>query len=116
MTATHIPTLSTHVLDTEHGVPARGVRISLSRTDGDALVSLAAAETDDDGRIRDFGAALQPGTYQIRFDAASYFARQGRDAPFLQSVIVEFRIAEGGGHYHVPLLMSPYSCVSYRGS
>ena len=116
MTATREPTLSTHVLDTERGVPAAGVPISLSRWDGDVLVPLATKETDDDGRIRELGAALGPGTYQIRFDAAAYLARQGRDTPFLQSVVVEFRIAEGGGHYHVPLLMSPYSCVSYRGS
>ena len=116
MTATREPTLSTHVLDTERGVPAAGVPISLSRWDGDVLVPLATKEPDGAGRIREFAAALDPGTYQIRFDAAAYFARQGRDAPFLQSVVVEFRIADDGGHYHVPLLMSPYSCVSYRGS
>lgn len=112
-----MPTLSTHVLDTERGQPAGGVRISLSRRDGEAAVPVAEGVTDQDGRIQELGGqGLQPATYLIRFDSAGYFGSRDRDAPFLQSVAIEFRILADGGHYHVPLLLSRYSCTSYRGS
>jgi 5-hydroxyisourate hydrolase len=94
--------ISTHVLDTEHGAPARGVTVELFR--GDDLV--ASGETDDDGRIADLaGDELAPGTYRLVFHPSSPFFRR-----------VEVEVELGPGHYHVPLLMAPYSCAIYRGS
>ena len=94
--------ISTHVLDTEHGAPARGVTVELFR--GDDLV--ASGETDDDGRIADLaGDELGPGAYRLVFHPSSPFFRR-----------VEVEVELGPGHYHVPLLMAPYSCAIYRGS
>lgn len=96
-------TLSTHVLDTERGEPAAGVRVEL--WDGEALV--AARETDADGRVGDLaGEALEPGAYRLVFHPPS---------PFFRRVEVEVSL-DGERHYHVPLLVAPYSCTSYRGS
>jgi 5-hydroxyisourate hydrolase len=92
---------STHLLDTERGEPARGVRVELYR--GDLLV--AADETNDDGRIPALGDDLEPGTYRLLFRPES---------PFFKSVGLE--IALDDGHYHVPLLVSSYGCTTYRGS
>jgi len=92
--------ISTHVLDTANGRPAAGVRVELYR--GDELV--AAAETDDDGRIREL-ADVGAGTYRLVFHPPSPFFRR-----------VELELALGEGHHHVPLLVSPYACATYRGS
>ena len=106
-------TLSTHVLDVERGVPAGGVRIVLQR--GEA--TLAEVATNADGRVPQLGPdGLEPGTYRLVFDVAAYFAAQGRVAPFLQRVSIDFDIHPDSRHYHVPLLLSPYACTSYRGS
>jgi 5-hydroxyisourate hydrolase len=92
--------LSTHVLDTAVGAPAAGVKVELLRGDE----TLAQAETDADGRARLAG-DLPPATYRLVFHPPSVF--------FLR---VELAIELVDGHYHVPLLVSPYSCASYRGS
>jgi len=92
--------LSTHVLDTAEGRPAAGVRVELRRGDD----QVAAAETDGDGRAR-LADGLEPGTYAIVFHPPSPFFRR-----------VELEIELGEGHHHVPLLVSPYGCASYRGS
>jgi 5-hydroxyisourate hydrolase len=92
--------LSTHVLDVERGRPARGVRVELWQEE---LVT--AGETDEDGRIADLAANLAPGIYRLRFRP---------DSPFFKSVGLEVALEEG--HYHVPLLVSSYSCTTYRGS
>ncbi len=107
-------TLSTHVLDIERGAPAAGVPITLYR--GEQRLTLA--ETNADGRVTDLanGSGLDPGTYRLVFDVAAYFARQGRAAPFLQRVSIDFQVNPADPHYHVPLLLSPYACTSYRGS
>jgi hydroxyisourate hydrolase len=107
-------TLSTHVLDIERGAPAAGVPIALYRGEQ----PLAMAETNADGRIADLasGTSLQAGSYRLVFDVATYFARQGRAAPFLQRVSIDFQVNAADPHYHVPLLLSPYACTSYRGS
>ena len=111
------PSISTHVLDVERGQPAVGFAIRLSRRDGGRLVELAAAVTDGDGRVADLaGGELQVGTYQIAFDVGGYFERQGRAVPFLRRVVIDFEVTDPARHYHVPLLLSPYSCTSYRGS
>jgi 5-hydroxyisourate hydrolase len=93
-------TVSTHVLDTERGLPAAGVRVELWR--GEELV--AFGETDADGRIRQL-VDTDPGTYRIVFHPASPFFRR-----------VELEVDLGAGHHHVPLLISSYACASYRGS
>ena len=93
-------TLSTHVLDTGAGRPAAGVRVELHL--GSDLV--ASGETDADGRIARL-AEVEPGRYRLAFHPPSPFFRR-----------VELEIELGDGHYHVPLLVSPYSCASYRGS
>ena len=95
-----MPSLSTHVLDTGKGRPAAGVRVELHR--GSDLV--AAGETDADGRIARL-AEVEPGSYRLVFHPPS---------PFFTRVELEVELKEG--HYHVPLLVSPYSCASYRGS
>jgi 5-hydroxyisourate hydrolase len=92
--------LSTHVLDTANGRPAAGVRVELFR--GDDLV--ASAETDGDGRIREL-ADVAAGTYRLVFHPPSPFFTR-----------VELQLELGDGDHHVPLLVSPYSCATYRGS
>jgi hydroxyisourate hydrolase len=106
--------LSTHVLDIERGAPAAGVPIALYR--GEQRLTLA--DTNADGRITDLagGSSLAAGTYRLVFEVAVYFARQGRAAPFLERVSIEFQVNPADPHYHVPLLLSPYACTSYRGS
>jgi 5-hydroxyisourate hydrolase len=93
-------TLSTHVLDTAAGRPAAGVRVELFR-DGDLV---AAAETDADGRIGQL-AEVAPGAYRLVFHPPS---------PFFRRLELEVELTEG--HYHVPLLVAPHSCTTYRGS
>jgi len=109
-------TLSTHVLDTMHGRPAQGMKVVLSGAGGE----IAQAATDSDGRCPGLApAALPPGRYALRFSVADYFRARGvalPDPPFLDEVTVEFGIAAGGGHYHVPLLVSPFAYSTYRGS
>ena len=92
--------LSTHVLDTAAGRPAPGVAVELLR-DGDAV---ASAETDADGRAR-LADGLPAGTYRLVFHPPS---------PFFTRVELQVELSEG--HYHVPLLVSPFGCASYRGS
>jgi hydroxyisourate hydrolase len=108
-----VTTLSTHVLDVERGVPAVGVPIALFA--GDRQV--AHGTTDAGGRITDLAqGSLASATYQIVFDVAAYLATQGRPAPFLQRVTIEFQTNAADPHYHIPLLLSAYACTSYRGS
>jgi 5-hydroxyisourate hydrolase len=105
--------LSTHVLDTERGTSAAGVGAALFH----AGRLLAQAQTDDDGRITDVaGVALAPGTYALVFEVGAYFQAHGRTTPFLERVSVEFRVGASDSHVHLPLLLSPYACTTYRGS
>jgi 5-hydroxyisourate hydrolase len=110
-----VSTLSTHVLDTALGKPARGIRVTLERaTDGQALGS---GVTDADGRVRDFPplrAPLPSGEYRLRFAVGEYFATTRRDA-FYSEILIAFRLG-ADEHYHVPLLLSPFGYSTYRGS
>lgn len=102
---------STHVLDATLGRPAGGVAVRLSTADG---TPLEAATTDAGGRVR-FDADLRPGDHQLTFDTGSWFAEQDRDT-FYPSVTLSFTVAAGEPHYHVALLLSPFSYSTYRGS
>jgi 5-hydroxyisourate hydrolase len=93
--------LSTHVLDTEGGRPAEGVPVRLYRKD--ELV--AEAHTDGDGRVDQLGAELEAGSYRLVFRLPSPFFR-----------VLELEVELEAGHYHVPVLVSPYQCTTYRGS
>jgi len=113
--------LSTHVLDTSVGRPARGVRVRLVRIEGEAEVGVAEAVTNADGRTDApllSGESYRPGTYVLRFDVRDYFARRDPPAasPFLDIVPIRFTMAEPDGHYHVPLVVTPWSYSTYRGS
>ncbi|MGI8650250.1 MAG: hydroxyisourate hydrolase [Rubrobacter sp.] len=110
--------LTTHVLDTANGVPARGMRIELFRLEDGESVRLRSTTTDSDGRT---DAPLLPaekfevGTYELVFHVGEYFER-GEELPFLAEVPVRFGISDAGLHYHVPLLCSPWAYSTYRGS
>jgi 5-hydroxyisourate hydrolase len=113
--------LTTHVLDTASGVPAQGMRVELHRLD-DAPQALVTIDTTTDGRAPApllEGAALRAGSYELRFHVAAYFRARGAalsDPPFLDVVVIRFGIGDAAQHYHVPLLVSPWSYSTYRGS
>jgi 2-oxo-4-hydroxy-4-carboxy-5-ureidoimidazoline decarboxylase len=114
--------LTTHVLDTVSGTPAAGVRVVLTERGASAVGLLKETITNADGRTDEpliSGAPLRIGAYQIAFHIGAYFAAKGIAAvspPFLDVVPVRFAIAEPEGHYHVPLLASPWGYSTYRGS
>lgn len=115
--------LSTHVLDTMHGTPAAGMGVELYATNGGSATlvkrfQLNADGRDPDGQLFD-NASLKRGTYRLVFDVAAYFRARGvalPDPPFLDRVSLDFGIAHTDQHYHVPLLVSPWSYSTYRGS
>ena len=118
--------LSTHVLDTACGKPAAGVVITLWRQEGEAWVSVTSATTNADGRTDApllTGAAVLTGVYELRFQVGAYFAAQdpkpasaAGGPPFLDEVPVRFGLADATANYHVPLLVTPWSYGTYRGS
>lgn len=107
--------LSTHVLDTSHGVPAAGMTVTLLHDDR----VLYSGTTNRDGRCPDLGEVdVGAGAYVLRFEVATYFRQRGHDLPdppFLDVVQIDFGMTESG-HYHVPLLVSPFGYSTYRGS
>ncbi len=114
--------LSTHVLDTMHGCPAAGMAVSLFSTQGDEATLLQRLVLNHDGRtdapLFD-NASLRKGTYRLTFDVAAYFKARGVVLPepnFLDRVSLDFGVANADQHYHVPLLVSPWSYSTYRGS
>ncbi len=129
------PTISTHVLDTERGMPAAGIHVTLYRLadDGEPL-RLTQALTDADGRVRDLlERPLTAGDYRLEFrlangtgagpaadtadEAADAAADEAADeAPFFQRITLDLRVTDVGRSYHIPLLMAPYSMTTYRGS
>ncbi len=114
--------LSTHVLDTAHGCPAAGMQLSLLRLDGDGATTLRRLALNADGRadgpLLD-ATQMAVGRYRLLFEVAPYFRARGLalpEPPFIDVVQLDFGIADAAGHYHVPLLVSPYSYSTYRGS
>jgi len=109
-------TVTTHVLDSTLGRPAAGVPVRLDYLGEGPVSQVAAAVTDGDGRVHQFGPAhLQAGIYRLVFDTAVYFAASGMTT-FYPEVAVSFVIDSDEGHYHVPLLLSPFAYATYRGS
>jgi len=114
--------LTTHVLDTACGLPATGMPFTLSRLNGEQRTLLLSGTTNSDGRydralLEDD--ALTPGLYELAFYCAEYFRARGielPDPPFLDRISLCFGIADATRHYHVPLLVSPWSYSTYRGS
>ena len=113
--------LTTHVLDTARGCPASGVAVALYRIDAQREF-IAESATNDDGRLDspildDESFAI--GTYELIFSAGAYFQSAGidlPDPPFVDEVVLRFGVADKDSHYHVPLLVSPWSYSTYRGS
>ncbi len=114
--------LTTHVLDTAQGRPAAGVRIELYCDEAGGRHQLADAITNADGRCEApllAGRAFETGSYELVFHVGAYFRAQEvalPTPPFLDQVPLRFGMAEADGHYHVPLLISPYGYSTYRGS
>jgi 5-hydroxyisourate hydrolase len=114
--------LSTHVLDTAHGCPAAGMRVTLQRMNGVSPVTLKTVSLNSDGRAdAPLLAAdeMAVGSYRLLFELAAYFRSRGvvlPEPPFLSTVQLDFGIADANAKYHVPLLASPYSYSTYRGS
>lgn len=106
--------ISTHVLDTTAGVPAPDVPVRLEAADGDGWRVVAEGTTDGDGRHR-FPASVDPGRHRVVFGTGAYLETRGRDV-FYPRIAVEFNIAAGEPHYHIPLLLSTYGYSTYRGS
>lgn len=115
--------LSTHVLDTMNGCPAAGMSVRLERLTGDRAETLKSFVLNADGR-NDGGAlldaqAMAVGRYRLVFSVAPYFRGRGvalPDPPFIDDVQLDFGIADVAARYHVPLLVSPWSYATYRGS
>lgn len=109
--------LTTHVLDTVNGIPAEGMKVELFRLSDKERFLLKSVTTNEAGRT---GGPILPeeefsvGSYELVFHVGGYFG--GEAAPFLREVPVRFRVSDAGSHYHVPLLCSPYSYSTYRGS
>ena len=112
------PTISTHVLDLELGVPAAGLPVALFRLEEDGRPELVSElVTDADGRIRTLlSGELQVGDYQLVFDLSAYAATLDRDADFFENLAVGIRIDDADRSYHVPLLLSPFGISTYRGT
>lgn len=115
--------LSTHVLDTASGRPAADLQVQLLRLDPDGTATLLGRHrTNADGRTDAplmSGDAIATGRFRLRFDVADYFRAGGMqlpEPPFLDVVNIDFGIADAGGNYHVPLLVSAWSYSTYRGS
>ncbi len=107
--------LTTHILDTAAGRPAQGVTVELWRIEAGGPVKVTQAVTNADGRTDApllTPESFRPGRYELRFHIGSYFNGQG----FLDVVPIAVRLEAGQGHYHVPLLCSPWSYSTYRGS
>ncbi|CAK2841506.1 5-hydroxyisourate hydrolase [Vibrio crassostreae] len=114
--------LTTHVLDTTHGLPGAEIKVELYKVNEDSTEKLATVLTNSDGRTDApilAGNEFRPGKYQLVFYVADYYTSKGVEldgVPFLDDVVIRFGLDDPDAHYHVPLLVSPYSFSTYRGS
>jgi 5-hydroxyisourate hydrolase len=105
--------ITTHILDTSKGCPAAGVKVVLYKQEDTTGIEIARGITNADGRIADWAAAdMGKGVYKIRFDTKEYFGTTPTFYPFVE---ICFELTTGG-HYHIPLLISPFGYSTYRGS
>ncbi len=116
--STALPTISTHVLDTETGQPAVGIHVSLYKLgEDDRPIRLTQALTDGDGRVRDLlERPISPGTYRLEFRLGGRPNPRADGGPFFQKLAVDLRVEDTSRSYHVPLLLAPFSMTTYRGS
>jgi len=110
--------ITTHVLDTARGRPAVGVTVILEIRHASEWSPVARCATDRDGRTPALTAdhAVTPGTYRLTFDTGTYFRDQGIAHPFFPEATVTFQVLDTAEHFHVPLLLSPFGYMTYRGS
>ncbi|WP_312511447.1 hydroxyisourate hydrolase [Massilia sp.] len=114
--------LSTHVLDTAHGCPGAGIKVDLYAIDACGRTLVTSGTTNDDGRCGApllEGGAMRAGQYELVFHAGDYYAARGVALPaprFLDRIVIAFGIADAARNYHVPLVMTPWSYSTYRGS
>ncbi len=115
--------LSTHVLDTMNGCPAAGMKVTLQRVTNQGVETVKSITLNHDGRnvggpLLD-ASTMATGRYRLTFEVAAYFRARGVALPepaFIDTVPIDFGIADAAGHYHVPLLVSPWAYSTYRGS
>jgi len=112
------PTISTHVLDTERGLPAVGLHVTLYKLgEDDRPIRLTQALTDDDGRVRDLlERPMSPGTYRLEFSLAGRTVGEDADERFFRRLAIDLKVEDVSRSYHVPLLLAPFSMTTYRGS
>jgi 5-hydroxyisourate hydrolase len=114
--------ITTHVLDTAHGKPGQGISVHLYRVHNGERQALRTTQTNADGRCDQpllEGDSMTAGVYELDFDVGSYFKRMGVQLPepsFLGTVTLRFGVADAAAHYHVPLVVTPWSYSTYRGS
>ena len=120
--AAAVPGLTTHMLDVASGKPAQGVKVEFSVWDGGAYKLVKTIQTTEDGRSPEpllTAEMMKVGKYQLVFYIADYFAKSGTvlpNPPFLETAVVQFGIADVKAHYHVPILATPWTYTTYRGS
>jgi 5-hydroxyisourate hydrolase len=109
--------ISTHILDTSRGKPAAGVAVMLEHHQAGGWQRYAVATTDSDGRVNPLLPATEvlPGRYRLTFATGSYFGLKGEHTLYPE-ITITFDVAEGGGNYHLPLLLNPFGYTTYRGS
>jgi 5-hydroxyisourate hydrolase len=116
------PGLTTHMLDTASGKPAEGVKIDFSVLEGSAYRLIKTVHTNADGRNAEpllTTETMKVGQYELVFYIGEYFTKLGTalpNPPFLEKAVIQFGMADATSHYHVPLLASPWSYTTYRGS
>jgi 5-hydroxyisourate hydrolase len=116
------PGLTTHMLDTANGKPGEGVRIDFSVLDGGAYKLVKTVHTNADGRTPEpllNAETMKVGQYQLVFYLAEYYTKLGTqlpNPPFLDKAVIQFGMADASAHYHVPVLATPWSYTTYRGS
>lgn len=108
--------ISTHVLDLARGIGGGGVPVILLKKAADGRwIEVGRARTDDNGRVRSFGTTnFDPGTYKLQFDMAGYPSPAA--TPFFPEIDLVFTVADKAGHYHVPVVVSPFGYSTYRGN
>jgi 5-hydroxyisourate hydrolase len=115
------PGLTTHMLDTANGKPGEGVKVEFSVLDGSAYKLVKTVLTNADGRTEPLltPETMKVGQYQLVFYLAEYYTKLGTvlpNPPFLEKAVIQFGMADATAHYHVPVLATPWSYTTYRGS